>query len=90
MKCVVYLLALTLAFLFFEQTLAQCPNAPRIRSCRAAVDSGSGGPGCIPGVRWYYNRQSRSCISFRYIGCGGNANRYCSLAACQKRCVPRP
>ncbi|XP_011176689.1 PI-actitoxin-Axm2b-like [Zeugodacus cucurbitae] len=74
-------------FLFVDQTQAQCPNAPRVYSCTPPADSGRSGSNCIGGTRWYYSTVTRSCTSFRYNGCGGNANRYCSLGACQQRCM---
>ncbi|KAH8369641.1 hypothetical protein KR093_000402, partial [Drosophila rubida] len=36
---------------------------------------------------WYYSRRTRSCRKMSYRGCGGNKNRYCSLSACERKCV---
>ncbi|KAH8390672.1 hypothetical protein KR215_009801, partial [Drosophila sulfurigaster] len=36
---------------------------------------------------WYYSNRTRSCRRMSYHGCGGNKNRYCSLASCEKKCV---
>ncbi|KAH8415272.1 hypothetical protein KR222_010100, partial [Zaprionus bogoriensis] len=36
---------------------------------------------------WYYDQRSRSCQRMRYLGCGGNRNRYCSLDECRRRCL---
>ncbi|XP_018802694.1 PREDICTED: PI-actitoxin-Axm2b-like [Bactrocera latifrons] len=73
-------------FLFLGQTQAQCPNAPRYYGCSGGYHSGHGGSGCHGGTRWYYNYGADACYSFYYNGCGGNSNRYCSLAACQNNC----
>ncbi|XP_036322603.1 male accessory gland serine protease inhibitor-like [Rhagoletis pomonella] len=88
MKFFVCLLALTI-ILYLGQTQAQCPNAPQHYSCSGAAHSGSIADHCRGGVRWWYNSGSGTCASFYYNGCGGNNNRYCSLAACQQRCAYR-
>jgi hypothetical protein len=36
---------------------------------------------------WYHDPSTGICRPFIYGGCGGNANRYESLAACQKACT---
>ena len=38
--------------------------------------------------RWYHDPASGSCQPFIWGGCGGNANRYDSQAACQAACPP--
>ncbi|XP_053960817.1 male accessory gland serine protease inhibitor-like [Anastrepha ludens] len=88
MKFLAYFLILA-ACVFLDQTAAQCPNQPPRTVCGGLPHSGVGGRGCIPGTRWWYNPATRNCASFHYFGCGGNANRYCSLADCRQRCVPR-
>lgn len=43
-------------------------------------------------IRWYYKKgnqldsSSGSCISFRYTGCGGNANNFATKLDCRKAC----
>jgi hypothetical protein len=52
-------------------------------ACTAAPDSGV----CnayFPA--WYHDPSTGICRPFVYGGCGGNANRYASLADCQKAC----
>ena len=36
--------------------------------------------------RWFYNSTSRQCQLFSYGGCGGNSNRFTSLASCTEKC----
>ncbi|KHJ44677.1 Kunitz/Bovine pancreatic trypsin inhibitor domain protein [Trichuris suis] len=38
---------------------------------------------------WYYNRDSEKCEPFDYGGCKGNANRFNTKAACDKKCNKR-
>ncbi|XP_013110789.2 male accessory gland serine protease inhibitor-like [Stomoxys calcitrans] len=35
---------------------------------------------------WTYKADSNECIDFVYGGCGGNANRFWSLAECEQKC----
>ncbi|BFF90046.1 BPTI/Kunitz domain-containing protein-like [Drosophila madeirensis] len=48
----------------------------RHRACRARF---------MPEM-WWYNARARDCQKMRYLGCGGNNNRYCSLASCRRQC----
>ena len=42
---------------------------------------------CKAGIqRWYYNKKEGKCLTFIYGGCGGNANRFTTKAACEQRC----
>ncbi|UYV65746.1 PAPLN [Cordylochernes scorpioides] len=36
--------------------------------------------------RWFYDHQYGQCRSFRYSGCGGNANNFASLDQCREAC----
>uniref|UniRef100_A0A914W5J1 BPTI/Kunitz inhibitor domain-containing protein n=1 Tax=Plectus sambesii TaxID=2011161 RepID=A0A914W5J1_9BILA len=38
-------------------------------------------------TNWYYDVESGRCRSFRFLGCGGNDNRFPSKADCERRCV---
>ncbi|KFD46291.1 hypothetical protein M513_12826 [Trichuris suis] len=38
---------------------------------------------------WYYNRDGKKCEPFNYGGCKGNANRFDTKAACDKKCNKR-
>ncbi|KAK7109935.1 hypothetical protein V1264_013889 [Littorina saxatilis] len=46
-----------------------------------------GGPCDAYFPRWFYNTGTRTCESFIYGGCGGNANNFLSEAECTKACV---
>ncbi|PIC23283.1 hypothetical protein B9Z55_017035 [Caenorhabditis nigoni] len=43
--------------------------------CKGAFDS------------WYYEVATGSCVSFKYTGCGGNANRFPSKDQCEQLCL---
>uniref|UniRef100_A0A0N5AGB2 Kunitz/Bovine pancreatic trypsin inhibitor domain protein n=1 Tax=Syphacia muris TaxID=451379 RepID=A0A0N5AGB2_9BILA len=38
-------------------------------------------------TRWYYDRNQKSCLQFKYFGCGGNGNNYETKAACERHCA---
>jgi hypothetical protein len=59
------------------------PHCTKDRSCLLNKISGH----CeayIPS--YWYNSATDSCESFIYGGCGGNANRFPTLLACQNKC----
>nr|P81548.1 RecName: Full=PI-actitoxin-Axm2b; Short=PI-AITX-Axm2b; AltName: Full=Kunitz-type proteinase inhibitor AXPI-II [Anthopleura aff. xanthogrammica] len=37
-------------------------------------------------TNYYYNSRTRRCETFRYGGCGGNANNFHTLRQCQATC----
>ncbi|XP_038627650.1 collagen alpha-1(VII) chain [Tachyglossus aculeatus] len=41
-------------------------------------------------LRWHYNPRGSECRPFIYYGCGGNANRFGTKEACEKRCSRPP
>ncbi|CAB3397113.1 unnamed protein product [Caenorhabditis bovis] len=43
--------------------------------CKGAFDS------------WYYEVAAGACVSFKYTGCGGNANRFPTKEQCEALCV---
>ncbi|XP_045623007.1 boophilin-G2 [Procambarus clarkii] len=52
-------------------------------SCHAPKDVGS----CSGQQEaWHYSAAESRCIFFVYSGCGGNANRFASRAACEEAC----
>ncbi|XP_019719267.1 collagen alpha-6(VI) chain isoform X3 [Hippocampus comes] len=38
-------------------------------------------------MMWFYDSEQRQCKRFWYGGCGGNANRFSTMEACQDACV---
>lgn len=58
-------------------------------SCRGGRNVGRGGRGCVPTNMWYYDARLRQCRQMRYLGCGGNTNRWCTRVACARNCGRR-
>ncbi|XP_021542616.1 collagen alpha-1(VII) chain [Neomonachus schauinslandi] len=69
----------------------QDPEAPRDGDdpCLLPLDEGS----CAAyTLRWYHRVAAggtEACHPFVYGGCGGNANRFGTREACERRCLPR-
>ena len=59
--------------------LDNCESSPDIGSCSEKYDGKMI-------IMWYWDGHSDSCKKFGYSGCGGNGNRYKTLAACRKWC----
>ncbi|KPU78763.1 uncharacterized protein Dana_GF27172 [Drosophila ananassae] len=38
---------------------------------------------------WYYGSRRKTCLKMKYLGCGGNNNRYCSMDHCLQSCAPK-
>ena len=57
------------------------------QNCTDPRDVGRSGLLCIAVTMWYWN--GSSCEAMRYLGCGGNNNRYRTQAACEAKCRPR-
>lgn len=55
--------------------------------CRQPQDHGSTCPLSASDIRWYYERRSGQCDSFKFAGCEGNLNNFHSLAECQTYCM---
>ncbi|TMW43775.1 hypothetical protein DOY81_011145, partial [Sarcophaga bullata] len=67
-----------------------CPAA-RIPYCNQPKDPGNRGPNCPPpNILWWYDRSVRRCRRMLYLGCGGNSNRWCRYAVCERRCGRSP
>jgi len=52
-----------------------CFHLPEKGPCKAIIES------------WTYSHASRSCVSFQWSGCGGNANRFPELEYCDRHCT---
>ncbi|KRX48722.1 Papilin [Trichinella murrelli] len=64
-----------------SETTMCCPGATN--PCSVPLSPGTGSSSL---QRWYYNADSRTCISFTYNGMGGNQNNFLSKANCEEIC----
>lgn len=48
----------------------------------------NGGPCFGRLTMYFFNSEAQRCLPFIYKGCGGNGNRFATVAMCQKRCSP--
>ncbi|KAH8352110.1 hypothetical protein KR084_002017 [Drosophila pseudotakahashii] len=90
-----FLLVLACLVLYISLSSAQdCQGRPRHPDCHGGKDEGVRHKHHCTNSQpndemWYYNRQTNQCLKMRYLGCGGNNNRYCSLVSCQRACIRR-
>ncbi|XP_075168461.1 uncharacterized protein LOC142240639 [Haematobia irritans] len=86
----IYIMKIFIGIVIFATFLlavhSQCRNAPAQPRCRGPRNLGQARRGCRMATRWWYDTSSGSCKSFKYRGCGGNANRFCTKEACEERC----
>lgn len=78
------LLAIIMAVVSYDQ-YGQPPTQPT-DPCSLPMDAGNCRGYC---PRYYYDARRRSCRSFTYGCCGGNANNFVSKQLCEKSCKPR-
>jgi len=74
--------------LIFVCLLVGCADSQNT-ACQQAMDAGAvctNGSGRLQQM-YYYNTVRQSCQSMVYAGCGGNTNRFASLALCQSQCA---
>lgn len=65
-----------------DYDLSISPDAPEI--CNAPVDPGT----CHShSVRWYFDVDTASCLTFSYTGCFGNRNNFASKEKCEATCL---
>ncbi|XP_033232773.1 male accessory gland serine protease inhibitor-like [Drosophila pseudoobscura] len=89
------ILVLACLALYVAHTSGQvnCRGRPAIQACTGGRHEGHNRNRSCPArfmpVMWWYNPRVRDCQTMRYLGCGGNNNRYCSLADCRRRCIRR-
>ncbi|XP_034473501.1 male accessory gland serine protease inhibitor-like [Drosophila innubila] len=90
-----FILVLACLALYVADIQAQiCRGLPLIiQNCRNGANSGhQDGLTCRLNSNnnmWYYNSESRECLSMSYLGCGGNNNRYCTKRQCERSCIRR-
>ncbi|KAI8121625.1 hypothetical protein FF38_06553 [Lucilia cuprina] len=84
-----HILSLLLVAFVASASAQLCPGSPLAPACAGSRNDGRGGRGCVSRRMWYWDGRSRQCREMRYMGCGGNSNRWCSWAACQRRCRRR-
>ncbi|XP_017046608.1 kunitz-type serine protease inhibitor homolog dendrotoxin I [Drosophila ficusphila] len=89
-----FILALVCLVLYVSLTCAResCQGRPRLRqNCVDARDEGHFRQrSCRRNANanmWHYDRRSRTCKKMPFHGCGGNRNRFCSLAHCRRKCA---
>ncbi|KAH8259873.1 hypothetical protein KR026_012262 [Drosophila bipectinata] len=91
MKCI---LLISCLILYVAYTAAQenCVGRPFFQVCSGGRHNGDNNSRrCIAfamNEMWYYDSGSRSCKTMKYLGCGGNNNRYCSRDHCRRKCRP--
>ncbi|KAK7074374.1 hypothetical protein SK128_004623, partial [Halocaridina rubra] len=58
-------------------------SVPKAKRCLLEKDSG---PCFAAKTKYYYKKETGTCESFVYGGCGGNRNRFRTLKDCQETC----
>ncbi|KAI1885636.1 hypothetical protein AGOR_G00205870 [Albula goreensis] len=61
---------------------------PTLTRCLLNMDYGQTCKG-YQAIRWFYNRNTKSCSIFWYGGCGGNGNRFLTKESCLHHCIPQ-
>ncbi|XP_054733760.1 kunitz-type serine protease inhibitor homolog alpha-dendrotoxin-like [Anastrepha obliqua] len=64
-----------------------CPGRPPNQLCLKPKNAGTTGRGCRPSQMWYFNERTQTCERLKYLGCGGNENRYCTYDGCINTCI---
>ncbi|XP_037939067.1 kunitz-type serine protease inhibitor A-like [Teleopsis dalmanni] len=88
MKLTLIFLVLLVVFVAYLEA-QNCRGKPRLHNCAGGGSIGRGGRRCRRNSNrymWYFNSHSRQCVTLHYLGCGGNANRFCSKASCERSC----
>ncbi|XP_039965358.1 PI-actitoxin-Axm2b-like [Bactrocera neohumeralis] len=66
---------------------SSCPGKPPTQLCLKPMNVGTKGRSCRPKQMWYFNERAQKCERLKYLGCGGNENRFCTLSGCQNSCI---
>ncbi|XP_016982773.1 boophilin-H2-like [Drosophila rhopaloa] len=72
------------------ESLEECERTcviDEICSLPHSLDGVGGMTCCASFRRWSYDSSNNECLFFIYGGCGGNDNRFKSLAECERTCV---
>ncbi|KAH8379196.1 hypothetical protein KR009_003573 [Drosophila setifemur] len=90
MKLFLVLFFLAIYVANFTDAQDRCLGRPVFQRCTGGRDSGNNnGRHCIVSAMtemWFYDSRGRNCHAMRYLGCGGNGNRYCSKNECLRNC----
>ncbi|XP_072366339.1 BPTI/Kunitz domain-containing protein-like [Scyliorhinus torazame] len=70
------ILLLALQFDIVQTDNPACSLPRQVGRCRGSM------------IRFYYNQDTQACQQFTYGGCGGNANNFETMSACQTNCPP--
>ncbi|SPP76735.1 blast:BPTI/Kunitz domain-containing protein [Drosophila guanche] len=87
-----FILVLACLALYVAHSAAQdnCRGRPVFQVCTGGRDQGHSRhfscPARFMNEMWWYDSRSRQCQKMKYLGCGGNNNRYCSLDSCRRKC----
>ncbi|PIC25940.1 hypothetical protein B9Z55_018680 [Caenorhabditis nigoni] len=56
--------------------------------CDSPADLGKSCVGSNSSIRFYFDKDMRRCLPFKYSGCGGNENNFSERHECVQRCTP--
>ncbi|KAG8448735.1 hypothetical protein GDO86_015704 [Hymenochirus boettgeri] len=71
----------------------QCSDGSDEVSCDACTGKGVTGSCRASFTRWYFDAETKACLSFTYGGCGGTENNHKSHKECMDKCIaskPQP
>uniref|UniRef100_A0A0C9S4L2 Putative bpti/kunitz family of serine protease inhibitor n=1 Tax=Amblyomma americanum TaxID=6943 RepID=A0A0C9S4L2_AMBAM len=87
MKSWVFILLAGLTLLERSNTV-NIPGGGPENECSKPPDEGESCSGRLSSKMWYFNATTNTCSTFRYLGCGGNANRFPANEPCMEICNP--
>ncbi|EDV95988.1 GH15462 [Drosophila grimshawi] len=93
MKFILILACLALFVAHIHAQRCRGRLAPNRKACTGGRNEGIGrGRNCARNANrnmWWYDTTDSTCKRMNYRGCGGNNNRYCTRAECERRCRRR-